>query len=350
MSLALSLSPRSLALATRTTLVVSAALAACDDGAATAPPAEQPAASLRLTDAPLAPGGEWERCFYVKLDNTEPVFIRRFEAHATGMHHLVVHATDATFEDGSEPCFSAPDRLMAASQKTPEVIFSMATGTKDADLALPGSGVIRLEPHQQLVVDLHVINVRPEPIDPSVTIDMFGGTGEAPADSTPISYYFINDTDVHLPAGPSGEVEMACTFPFDVDFATMATHMHTLGDSSEVAFDDGPRAGEVVHASGRWDSGELTVFDPPLHVPAGQTLRVTCHYDGHDGDEVVFGPSYSNEMCQIEGYVLGEDFIIGGVAPIVDVSTCTVLKLSQDDQALYRQIIAAFGPNATPTP
>ena len=188
---------------------------------------------------------------------------------------------------------------------------------------------------------------RPEEVPAHIDVALFGTPeGEGPSPEA-IGYAIFSNTDVELPAGEPGEVTMTCTFDVDVDFVTLASHMHMLGVSSEVRFAGGARDGEVIHTSGAWDEGGMTVFDPPLRVAAGDALEITCRYaDNDSATPIVFGPSANDEMCQVEGYILGEDTVLGGTAPTIGIERCMVIRLDDSNKQLYRQIIDVFTPSA----
>jgi hypothetical protein len=321
----------------------------CDSGSAgprgsDEAPAATPAAVVTIDGGMLAPGQEWERCHLLKLDLAAPLHIERIVARASGMHHLVVQTIGVAFEDAVEPCFSAPERLMDTGE-APRVLFSMATGATESELAFPDGYGFRVEPRQQLMIDFHALNFRIEDRPATVTIELYG-SAEPPA-AGEIGYAILNNTDVDLPPGVPGEVVMHCTAPFDVELVSLTTHMHMLGRSSQVKFVGGARDGELIHTSGDWNDGGMTVFDPPLRIAAGDTIEVRCDYRAHEGDASVgFGPSASDEMCQIEGYVVGKDTILGGTVPALGIEQCLIIRLDETNQALYRSIVEVFSPKS----
>ena len=69
-------------------------------------------------------------------------------------------------------------------------------------------------------------------------------------------------------------------------------------------------------------------------------------FQGGSAEPIVFGPSAENEMCQIEGYVLGKDTVLGGTAPSIGIERCMVIRLDETNKSIYRDIIEVFSPGA----
>jgi hypothetical protein len=307
-----------------------AVLAAGCGGNAVPPGKESPPAArveIRLRVGTLAPGAERERCRYLQLDNAEPLWVRRFELSATpGLHHSNVMALGGIPTEGEEPCFGFPDRVMRnAVTSQPRQLFASSSQVSQQQIELPPGVAVRIDPRQQVMFNYHYINVGEKAIEPEVVLDLTA-IPESEVRHPATTWAFVN-TDVHIPPRQGATLTTECVFPFDVQIVSIAPHMHRLGKRLRVEWMGGARDGEVLFESDRWDDPRAAIFDPILAFPSGQGMRFTCEWNPNPGDtEVTFGERYEDEMCIVFGYAVGEELILGGVAPEYGVRQCYVAR------------------------
>jgi hypothetical protein len=282
---------------------------------------------VRLQIAPLDPGQEREMCRYLKLETSERLWVRRFELSATaGLHHTNVLAVKTAVADGEEPCFGFPDDLMTnALTAQPRQLFGSSSQVSQQVIELPEGVAVRLEPGQQLMFNYHYINLGTAALSPEVRLNLYA----VPESSVrhPATAWILANTDIHIPPRQGATLTTECRFPFEVQLVSLAPHMHSLGSRLRAEWLGGPRSGELLFETTRWDDPSAAIFDPLLLFPVGQGIKFTCEWSANTREhEITFGERYEDEMCIVFGYAVGEEPIFGGVAPEYGVTRCEITR------------------------
>jgi hypothetical protein len=267
----------------------------------------------------VAPGAEETRCVLVRLDNPEPVLVRRFRTDLSeGAHHFIVYRSEATEPD------AAPEACPGFSGFTTGEVTIFIAQHAEAELTFPdeaGTPVgLELAAQQMLRLEMHWLNPGGEPLEVSAkvivdTIPMsddairsdvaFWGTtklnggGDPPSDTIPPNS--PGDTGVLF------QPALAQTKSF-----ALTTHQHWRGKRMRIWYADGPTAdGPLLADVTNWAEPPLLHLDPAVEFPAGAAegesssrgLSYRCEYENTTADEVGFGESAAtDEMCFLWHY------------------------------------------------
>lgn len=170
-------------------------------------------------------------------------------------------------------------------------LYAWAPGTNAIEFP---DGGIRLDPDQTLRVEIHYNNGAgvPDAVDSS-------GIRLWVSEDANIEYGMMSPQSwfIYVPAGQQREVNQSCTPNMDFDIVASMPHMHEIGSTfnHEVQRSDGT-IDNIVNLTG-WSFESQYFYDTPVHVNAGDTLRMTCGYDNTTSSLVVAGEGTSDEMC-----------------------------------------------------
>jgi hypothetical protein len=297
------------------------------------PPASEPGAPVTTEDFPpaapafgtqlsvggkkLQPGEEIEMCYYVNVGNEDTVWVSDMELSAApGLHHSIVSRIGDQRPDSHSECFGFPSDL---GLEIPIPLFATSTQVYRSSTELPPKVGIELEPHQQLIVNYHYLNVTSEPIDPEVYLNLYFAEPDD-IESRAGMYAFTNVGDIAIPPHGKQKITMSCPFYGPGLLVTTTPHMHQLGSSFTVSRYTDSGRGEVLHEGEGWFDPETKVFDPPVLLNDGEGLTFTCEWESDRDQTTYFGESTDHEMCFVFGYFYPATIDIIGV----DGFGCTV--------------------------
>lgn len=251
----------------------------------------------------VQPGGEDTVCMTLRLDNPEPVYVRRFRAEiAEGSHHLIVYkSNDANESPTPTPCggfsglFSGDYPIFIAQQALSDLAFPT-----DAETGTPVA--FKLEAQQMLQFELHYINTTAAPLD--VIADVHFDT--IPISETVIESDFSFWGTINIDIPPNSAASTPVKFQKALDgtkvFA-VTTHQHQLGTRMRVwhATDKNDQS-TVVADESDWANPALELFDPPLEFNDKKGLAYQCEWNNTTQQQVGFGEGFYDEMCFLWHY------------------------------------------------
>lgn len=241
----------------------------------------------------VAAGREVTYCWYLNLQNAEPIDVVRFRtAHRGGLHHFNIFASTLERADGFDAC---PDSVELFVGARPIVDGSGA----DVDYDFPGNVAFRVEPKTLLVFQLHFINTTPEEQQTQYLLNLYTRPGMEPVLA---DIYGFTNFGIEIPPRSTRELTTRCTIDDEMALLSMSAHFHARGTEArgEVHRKDGTV--EPLYLTRRWDDPEVTSFDPPVRVGVDDVIAFTCAYDNPDDFTVRYGPRASDEMCFVFGY------------------------------------------------
>ena len=109
----------------------------------------------------LMPGKEVTDCVFFKTNNDADLYFNEYHSRLRpGSHHMLLYIQNAQVADGGpSPCNQTLSRnLFGATSPTMDASVNMSDAPENKGLA------VRIPPHQQVVMQMHVINVGTEPI------------------------------------------------------------------------------------------------------------------------------------------------------------------------------------------
>jgi hypothetical protein len=229
-------------------------------------------------------------------------YVNRAESRQTGgMHHADVGTLFFTGLDLEPGQYDCAELYADNAELMEDAVFVYASQLAEDSLAL-GEGVAAALPVDSLYMyEIHFVNAS----DREMEVASYLNAWTIPKDDVTGNIYgnVNRDVDIHIPPGAVDHEEWTrCVFSEDADILFLSAHTHELAENFELRLFDGQLAGEVVYANDDWHAPEVKRMDPPLHIRAGQSFEYTCLYKNPGPNEVTWGFSASDEMCQF-GYV-----------------------------------------------
>lgn len=272
------------------------------DAALDAPGVDAPGVDAPGIDAPIDAstervveliGGEWtmaggsEGYVCVRLTVEETMFIREFRPVAPlGTHHTVLtYGNTATRPDGTTPC--------EAFTNAANMIYGSGVGTNP--LRFPDGVAIRLEPGNQLLLNLHLFNTD------GATLEGYSAIEVVLMDEADVEHeaevVLAGRESFSIPARASEfDVNGTCTMRGDVSLFAVMPHMHQYGVFMEVTANRGGEPTTIHEDFYSFDDQRYSTFDA-LSMSNGDTIDVRCQYDNPTDSSVGFGDSSLAEMC-----------------------------------------------------
>ncbi len=235
----------------------------------------------------IAPGQETVMCTYVRGTNDAAEDVTVFHAaQSPGAHHLIVYTVDHPVDLPPSPCSQGGQPgwsqvLVLQNEKLAE--------------AFPAGVGFRIAPHQQYVLETHVINTSPMPLP---VTSSFGTTyGEPGSVQVHAATYFFGTMNLDIAPAADAHVEARCQPPVAMRLQTMFGHEHRFGSGVGVNVVRGGASENVYHSTD-WEHPPLARFDGGLDLATGDSIRVGCDYHNTGADRL----RYPQEMCFAIGY------------------------------------------------
>ncbi len=266
-------------------------------------------------DGPLVPasttvgvdvdsGDENTVCFFQRLDNADPGYIRKITGTLTpGSHHMIVYLSKRQDEkltpsqcSGFSGLISGQDVPVFIAQKADEVL-QMPT---DVDTGKPVG--IKIEANQMLRIEFHYYNTTPSarrtdgtfkvdlaPLSTDVTEGQFSFWGTRAFTIPPQSKH---ETPQRVQIGLPGTKIFGVT-----------THQHQFAERMRIWHAPGGEAtGEPLADNSDWAEPPLEMLDPPVAIGEGDGLAYQCAWNNTTDKEVGFGEGFNEEMCFLWAY------------------------------------------------
>lgn len=260
-------------------------------GNAELPPLDPPDVGMQLASTPvtLMPGEESYYCWSFEVPAGQPLNVTGIQPQtpSKGVHHFAAFTnTVSKTEDGPYECST-----MGVGWG---LISGGGVGTNPVDF--PQGTAMPLPEKQHVILQLHMLNATGEPLDVGKTYVNLKGT-DAP-DFQRVGLLIAGTLDITVPPQStdvqvSGSCQLA--FPLEHVFATFP-HMHQLG--RRITTELTPASGPVVTVSDEeWNFQDQGLYPTEGSAQAGDTVKVTCHYDNPTDKQVDFGLHSSDEMC-----------------------------------------------------
>ncbi|HVU04337.1 MAG TPA: hypothetical protein VHE30_21415 [Polyangiaceae bacterium] len=262
---------------------------------------------------------------------TPDYFVTGIDADVSlGTHHLVVLASDDPVgstaplckDTGAQPTTGGgrfQDLALDGNLAQP-VIDSLKRvafggGGGAAQIRFP-EGYGKAMPLGFFETSHHVINPGADPLE----IHGRFGVHVAKAEdiSHPMGSFFANALDVSVPAGSEGTTEGTMIAPEAMDVVALTAHSHNFTIRFEMfPYRNGAAETNAVYLSESYESPPVTVFDPPLHLEAGEGITFRCTYRNDTAKALGWGVD-GGEMCMPMGMYARPDGA-SGVPPTMSV-------------------------------
>jgi len=265
----------------------------------------------------VTPGDDGNEYWCVVLDNPldAPAWIKAIEAvpgDAAVVHHIALYR-DVGHDAGAG--YGVPAGTKVFSCRDPvleldwQLLHAFAPGV--SVMELPKGTGIKLEPGEQIVMQMHYYAPKPGALDRSRYLLRLAQ--EAPAAEVFMDVF--GPVPFTIPAGASQHVERSVVTNEDTPMTIYGVlpHMHLLGRSYDAWIEDD--AGEdACVARGHFDFHHqaLYMFDEPVSWQPGQRFVTECTWDNSATGkgqthfpplDVAWGEGTNQEMCFMVAYV-----------------------------------------------
>jgi hypothetical protein len=231
---------------------------------------DEPAVFGRALTWQQEPGTEIQDCYVFKLDNEEAIEVDRIAIDfPTGSHHVHIYRSDQPEpEDGVTDCWG-----QAVDWSRWQLV--VGAQTQAMDWQLPEGLTVPLEPHQQLLVQVHWLNTEDVPIDGRIDIEF----QRAQRPGQHLGVLFGIQKQVAMQPHEEKVVSARCPMPADASVLAIMGHFHGLGRRYEVqVVDDQGSPPESLYRGADEQTLFFEQYDPPRAVAAGQHLEYICDY------------------------------------------------------------------------
>jgi Copper type II ascorbate-dependent monooxygenase, C-terminal domain len=243
---------------------------------------------LKTPSFTVAGGQEQYLCYTVKLAEPADIAVIQFQGYtAAEVHHYEVFQTIATEPDGVFECPS----LIKQSWLP---LFGGGVGAQG--LTVPTGAGFKLPKDAQLLLQLHLLNAKAQPITDHVVVNMT--YADDASTITPAGIYALGSMNINLPSGAHGmQVGAGCTLSKPLNVFAVQPHMHKLG--TKITFSTGAdqASATVAYARDPWVFGAQPIDNFAMALTPGKFVGTQCTFDNTTPDTVVYGESTTNEMC-----------------------------------------------------
>ncbi len=262
---------------------------------------ERAGASLQLEHRILVnPGEEAWSCKVSTLPTTDWTHINAVDSvQNDSMHHMDLMAIQLAAPDllpGEYDCNDVYARYPALMDNG---ITIYASQQAEQAVLLPPATSAMLPPATLVMHEIHFVNPTDEPVEAFSVLQAHVVSGDTIRDT--IWGGAVRDLDIAIPASARGHIEWTrCVMTEDIDVLFLSSHTHALAERTIIRSFDGTTVGPVLYENTDWHAPPLQdMTATPMRVPAGAGFELECHYNNPTAEEVRWGFSAAEEMCQI---------------------------------------------------
>lgn len=283
-------------------------------------PAEDEGAQIAM-EVTVPSGTEAWKCRVSQLPFTSFTAVNHVESvQSEGMHHMDIMTLAFVNEDiapGDYECQELYDKYDALME---DGVILYAAQQPTQEILMPEGVVANLPGNMRIMQEIHYVNTTSEDRKVFSKVNVYVYPQEKVEHQ--IWGGAVRDTSIHIPPMAKHTEWSRCVMNDDVNLIFLASHTHQLGRKVTVRLFDGAAPGEEIYTNTDWETPQLKSFtDSPLFIPKGTGFEMTCEFDNKTPDEVTWGFSSTDEMCQI-----GIVYFPGDLS-----SECTIVETSDGD-------------------
>ena len=237
--------------------------------------------------------GEIQDCHVFKLENTRSVEVDRLQIKfPEGSHHVHIDRTAESQNDDVYDCIKGSDWTK----------WSLLVGaqTKPMDWQLPEGVTLQLEPHQQLLAQVHWLNTTDKTLDSQIDLS-FHTTEES---QEHLGVVFGVNQRINIAPGQRSRVQAFCPVPEGAKLHAMMGHFHAHGsDYRVVERMQDQTTGQELYAAADEPAFEFKTFAPAHDVQPGAGFQYECNFFNWGGAPLTWGSdTQSQEHCNMTAY------------------------------------------------
>ncbi|MFT5433566.1 MAG: hypothetical protein ACI9OJ_004272 [Myxococcota bacterium] len=235
-----------------------------------------------------------------------------------GTHHLTL-STLGLVPSGSVAYgrYDCGELYGDSSLMEDQIMFYGNQGTAEDTMLLPDGVAAKIPTGLDVIHEVHYVNPTPEPVELYSYINAW--TVDDSPELEGVWGGSVRDEHIVIPAGAGAHTEWSrCTFNEDVEIHFLASHMHELGTQFDIAPFDGGQVGDTIYTNDDWHVPNIVQFNPPIVRKKGEGFEWTCTWDNTGGDLVNYGPTSTDEMCNMA--VVHTPFSVTAACEVVESS------------------------------
>lgn len=251
--------------------------------------------------APTQPLIDDYRCFILEPGLAEDAFVTAFEVRLGRpdvVHHLTLYALDSAADEEAAAALDAAEAGPGYTCFGDTIVPSrwlVGSGPSDRGGDLPAGTGLRIGAGRKAVLQMHY-NWQNGTAPDRTAVDL----KLEPVVEREAIIARLTVTQLELPPGlPAVTASHATTMDTDFTVWGVWPHMHNLGKQLRVTASRPGRESclaQVNRYQFHWQ--RFAFYEQPLHVLAGDTLRITCTYDTTSRDTTTrWGFGTDDEMC-----------------------------------------------------
>jgi hypothetical protein len=237
--------------------------------------------------------GEIQDCHVFKLGNTSNIEVDRIKIQfPEGSHHVHLYRSNEPEADKVYDCFKGIDWTKWS--------LVMGAQTKSMDWQLPEGVTLPLEPHQQLLAQVHWLNTTDEPV--SEKIDISFHTTEYSQEH--LGTVFGVNQRINIAPGQKTKVQAFCPVPEGAKVHAMMGHFHTHGTGYKVTERMADQLdGKQLYYSPDEPSFEFQTYAPAHQVARGAGFEYECNFFNWESRTLTWGSdTQTQEHCNMTVY------------------------------------------------
>ncbi len=230
-------------------------------------------------------------CSYLDYRAPDDLLIKAARGQQmSGGHHIAVFVANSPQSDYT------PHECSNTEMENYRFVAG-AGGGGGQDTVMPDNTALHIQKGQQIVIQSHYINSTDKPLHVMDAVDLHLVTHPGD-DLVVVDPFAMVKSDFSVPAGEQGYRQTTdCTADQDMDIYMLLGHTHDYGTLFEMSLQrDGQEPELLYHATDGpllRASPEVKMFDPPLHIHAGDTFHMACEWT-NTTDHALEWPE---EMC-----------------------------------------------------
>jgi hypothetical protein len=270
-------------------------------------PFDAGARSIMVRFAPFDVEPESDRitCQYLSLGNRVGTDVERLTIRAprTGFHHVNLFAYLGTDRDPGLITDGVVDQLGCFGVGPPD--FAARSGgllgaVREGTYDLPAGYAVTIGPEQPVRIITHVFNRTSRVRRAAVRLKIVPTAAKAVAHHLEAFGAVLFDIDLPPRTTTAHAADFVAPFPMNV--VMLSSHQHRFGSHATIRPIVGGADLGQVYENFRWAEPPLTWLDQPLHLEAGDRLRLRCEWKNESDVTLHYGDSAKDEMCNLNGY------------------------------------------------
>jgi Copper type II ascorbate-dependent monooxygenase, C-terminal domain len=214
-----------------------------------------------------------------------------------GTHHMTLSTTFLSGVELESGVYDCADIYEDPAVMGGLLAFFGNQGEGQGRLQLPEGVAAMLPGGIQILHEVHYVNATEE----EVSLYSIVNAWTIPADEVQDTIWGgqVRDENITVPAGQQHSEWTRCLMNEDVEVHFLASHTHATATSFTIAPYDGSSVGEVMYTNEDWHNPMIVQYPEPLVVPAGQGFEFTCTYNNTTDQDITYGYSAEDEMCNM---------------------------------------------------